>query len=207
MFVLAQLDDVGLSKSEFRIFGHLVRRAGDDGLSYDSLHTISGIVFIRTRAIRYILRRLEKRNAILPIRRPGHTTAYRINHDIASWTPLAADRRKADASTKQFEHAINAGELAQDAAKGVQDDGNGLPGVKRRRIGAALEREFMDTLKTLLGDDEMRRNGGFWRTLLRENPDKMERCMADVSEVLKSRPDEIQTTPAQYLQSLWSTFK
>jgi len=77
LFVGSQLDDAGLDVYQFRILGHLHRRAGSDGRAWPSVATIAEVCKIGERVVRRSLRSLVKLGHVTAQPRPGRTTLYR----------------------------------------------------------------------------------------------------------------------------------
>ncbi len=77
LFVGSNLDDAGLDVFQFRILGHLHRRAGSDGRAWPSVATIAEVCKIGERVVRRSLRSLVKLGYVTAEPRPGRTTLYR----------------------------------------------------------------------------------------------------------------------------------
>jgi len=77
LFVGSHLDDAGLDVYQFRILGHLHRRAGNDGRAWPSVGTIAEVCKIGERVVRRSLRSLVKLGYVTAQPRPGRTTLYR----------------------------------------------------------------------------------------------------------------------------------
>ena len=88
LFVGSHLDDAGLNVFQFRILGHLHRRAGSDGRAWPSVNTIAEVCKIGERVVRRSLRELVKMGYVKATPRPGRTTLYRP----ASAGGMPADR-------------------------------------------------------------------------------------------------------------------
>jgi len=77
LFVGSNLDDAGLDVFQFRILGHLHRRAGSDGRAWPSVATIAEVCKIGERVVRRSLRSLVELGYVTAEPRPGRTTLYR----------------------------------------------------------------------------------------------------------------------------------
>ena len=77
LFVGSLLDDAGLDVYQFRILGHLHRRAGSDGRAWPAVATIAEVCKIGERVVRRSLRTLVKLGHVTAQPRPGRTTLYR----------------------------------------------------------------------------------------------------------------------------------
>lgn len=77
LFVGSAIDDAELNVFQFRILGHLHRRAGADGLAWPSIRTISEVCRIGERVVRRSLRELVQLGHVEAEARPGRSTLYR----------------------------------------------------------------------------------------------------------------------------------
>ena len=77
LFVGSAIDDAELNVYQFRILGHLHRRAGADGLAWPSIRTIAEVCKIGERVVRRSLRELVNLGHVEAEERPGQTTLYR----------------------------------------------------------------------------------------------------------------------------------
>ena len=77
LFVGSAIDDAELNVYQFRILGHLHRRAGADGLAWPSISTIAEVCKIGERVVRRSLRELVQLGHVEAEERPGQTTLYR----------------------------------------------------------------------------------------------------------------------------------
>lgn len=90
LFVGSHVDDAGLDVYQFRILGHLHRRAGADGRAWPSVGTIAEVCKIGERVVRRSLKALVKLGYVSAQPRPGRTTLYRpITEDRSAPAPLA----------------------------------------------------------------------------------------------------------------------
>jgi hypothetical protein len=76
------------------------------------------------------------------------------------------------------------------------------------------ENEFMLLCRDVFGAKEMTKggpkgegNGGLWRTLFRQNPDKAWRVIRDVKATKIDRPTEIRKSAAAFAMDLWKRFQ
>ncbi len=77
IFIHSSLDDAGLTAQEFRLFGHLMRRAGK-GLAFASAETMGKICKLHPDTVWKAIKVLEARRMIVRERRKGQTTIIRI---------------------------------------------------------------------------------------------------------------------------------
>ena len=89
LFVGSAIDDAGLNVYQFRILGHLHRRAGADGLAWPSIRTIAATCAIGERVVRRSLRELVKLGHVTAEPRPGRSTLYRPSACKPRSAPLA----------------------------------------------------------------------------------------------------------------------
>ena len=92
IFVGSALDDSGLNVFQFRILGHLHRRAGTDGRAWPSIRTIAEVCRIGERVVRRSLRELVTLGHVEAEERPGQTTLYRPAACKPKPTPPLADQ-------------------------------------------------------------------------------------------------------------------
>ena len=95
LFVGSHLDDAGLDVYQFRILGHLHRRAGSDGRAWPSVGTIAEVCKIGERVVRRSLRTLVKLGYVTATPRPGRTTLYRpVTQERSIENPRVLERRR-----------------------------------------------------------------------------------------------------------------
>lgn len=82
-FVGSGVDDSGLNVYQFRILGHLHRRAGKNGRAFPSVASMAATCQIGERVVRRTLQELLDQSLITATKRPGRSTVY---------TPAAAKR-------------------------------------------------------------------------------------------------------------------
>jgi hypothetical protein len=85
LFVHSEIDDYGLTTQEFRVYAHLARRAGKNG-AYPSVDSMAAKCRINRDTAYECLKRLKFLNLIRAIKRPGHTTLYRLT-PRSQWKP------------------------------------------------------------------------------------------------------------------------
>lgn len=85
-FVPALLDDYGLDPIEFRLYCHIARRAGANGICWESAATMAQTCGIGERTVRSKLRSLAARNMITRHSRPGRTPEIRLTSPEV-WSP------------------------------------------------------------------------------------------------------------------------
>jgi len=88
-FVGSAVDDAGLNVYQFRILGHLVRRAGSDGRAWPSVASIAETCGVGERVVRRTLSELVKLGLIQARPRPGRSTLYT---PTIGQTPLANEQ-------------------------------------------------------------------------------------------------------------------
>jgi hypothetical protein len=69
--VSSEMDDLGLTKAEFRILSHILRRAGKDSVCDASVRTMARVTRTHPVYVRWIIRHLLKRKLIIRTIRPG----------------------------------------------------------------------------------------------------------------------------------------
>lgn len=74
------LDDYGLNPQEYRLYGHIVRRAGKDGC-FESIPNMAAICLMNEKTVRKTLQILITARFIkIAQERKGKTTIYEITH-------------------------------------------------------------------------------------------------------------------------------
>jgi hypothetical protein len=68
-----ELDDLGLTKAEFRIFCHVCRRAGSRGACTDKIRTLAKVTRTHPDWARWVIQKLVERKLLVRTRRPGET--------------------------------------------------------------------------------------------------------------------------------------
>lgn len=86
-FIPSALDDFGLSPAEFRIYAHIVRRAGN-GQCWDSTESKAKTCRLSTGTVKRAIRKLLDHNLIEKQSRPGKTTLYTLTSE-RYWIPLS----------------------------------------------------------------------------------------------------------------------
>jgi|GEM_PF-6746284 len=86
IFVHSELDDSGLDPFEFRLYARIVRRAGKDGICYESIASMAAGCGMAEGTLKRRLRNLLSIGAIEKERRPGRACIYRPI-PIAFWRP------------------------------------------------------------------------------------------------------------------------
>lgn len=86
--VHSELDDLGLSPYEFRVYAHMVRRAGDrDGAYWESVKSGAEHCRMDVKTYRAALAALEALRLVVRVDRPGQTSEYRLT-SRSDWRPL-----------------------------------------------------------------------------------------------------------------------
>ena len=87
VFIHSQLDDLGLSSSQFRVYCHLARRSNagsvDAGVAWASVSEMSRVCRLHPGTVRAALGFLLRGGLICSQPRPGRTTLYRLNRPSA----------------------------------------------------------------------------------------------------------------------------
>ncbi len=87
-FIHSRLDDLGLTPVQFRVYGHICRRAGQKGFFFESVPNCAGFCQVNIKTVRAAIARLSELGLIrLETCRPGETKAYRVTN-IEEWPPL-----------------------------------------------------------------------------------------------------------------------
>jgi hypothetical protein len=103
IFVHSELDDLGLSAAEFRVYAHLVRRSGK-GDAFPGLDSVAKVCRMNRKSVRSAIKNLVAYNLIQKTDRPGHSPLYKLtpNSDWkTSLIPPPKDRSKRDPSQKR----------------------------------------------------------------------------------------------------------
>lgn len=79
IFIHSSLDDAGLTANEFRVLGHLSRRAGK-GDAYPKIESIAKVCRIHEDTVRKCIKVLVQRRMIELQERPGRTNLYVLTH-------------------------------------------------------------------------------------------------------------------------------
>ena len=91
MFVHSRLDDFGLNPSEFRVYGHLVRRASKTGRAWPSVKNMAKACRLHPRTLRKALKSLASYQMIKPEPQLGETTVYTLL-PLPQWrSPVKSD--------------------------------------------------------------------------------------------------------------------
>jgi len=142
LFVHSAVDDAGLTPVQFRVMGHLSRRAGTDGLAYCSNESIGKVCGISLPTVKKAIRDLRARCVLVPEFRQGRTTLNRINQP-ALWQPdpvknltqvenLPMSKRSGRGGK---ESRLGAGKnLSQEVGKKLTHKGNPLKGIPHKEI-------------------------------------------------------------------------
>ena len=86
VFVHSKLDDFGLSSSQFRVYGHIARRASS-GTAWPSIASMATVCGLNPQTVRRAVAVLVKHQLITREPRPGHTPFYRLT-PASLWMPL-----------------------------------------------------------------------------------------------------------------------
>jgi DNA-binding transcriptional ArsR family regulator len=83
VFIHSQLDDYGLSCSQFRVYCHLARRSNagsrETGVAWPAVADMARVCRLHASTVRAALRTLLRLGLICSQLRPGRTTYYRLN--------------------------------------------------------------------------------------------------------------------------------
>jgi hypothetical protein len=85
VFIHAALDERGLSASEFRVFCHVARRAGN-GVCFASVPNMAAVCQLHPQTIRDALKNLTNLSMIGVTHRPGQSSEYKIIPE-SEWQP------------------------------------------------------------------------------------------------------------------------
>lgn len=85
-FIPAKLDELGLTPHEFRVYCHIARRAGPDGVCFDSIESASRTCRIEKKTYRRALRRLICYGLVLKTTVPGCPHQLRLA-SVTNWHP------------------------------------------------------------------------------------------------------------------------
>lgn len=84
-FIPAELDDLGLSLAQFRLYCHIVRRSnGTHGACFESIPGMAEACRINHHTAREALNHLTQAGLIDAKQRPGNTTLFTVN-DPGKW--------------------------------------------------------------------------------------------------------------------------
>lgn len=76
--VHAELDDYGLDPYAFRVYAHMARRAGKDGVHWESVANTAAVCCISERRVRSALRLLEEQGLVTRQEILGSSSEYRL---------------------------------------------------------------------------------------------------------------------------------
>jgi DNA-binding MarR family transcriptional regulator len=82
--ISADLDDLGLTKAQFRIVAHIARRCGRDGVCFSTVEEIGRVTRTHPVYVRWVVRHLVHRGLVVRTLRPGHTNYLELS-DKAAW--------------------------------------------------------------------------------------------------------------------------
>lgn len=105
LFVHSALDDLGLSAAEFRMYGHLARRAGQ-GVAWPAIASMAEVCRLHATTVRRVLRSLTEQHLITRESRPGDTDLYRLTAP-SQWQPrtvVSPDPCESDAPPSDENH-------------------------------------------------------------------------------------------------------
>lgn len=145
--ITPELDDLGLTKAEFRIFCHILRRAGPPRyVCYAGIRKIAEITRTHPVYVKWVIRHLVHRKLILRTKRPGQTSELRPAEKF-SWL----NAREVDRTFFGYE------ERPQEAAENIlwQRLWNIIPDAKKIRYEKRM-REHPRIFESVLADVEER---------------------------------------------------
>lgn len=90
----SELDDAGLTPTEFRLLGHISRRAGS-GECNASVPNMARHCGVHANTARKAVKGLVARNLIHRLDRQGQTALFTINHGSDSWKPAPQQKNVA----------------------------------------------------------------------------------------------------------------
>jgi hypothetical protein len=86
IFIHSDLDESWLLPSEFRVLGHVARRAGDNGVCNAGIKSIAKICRLKEATVRIALKSLTSQSFLIPKERSGASTEYRLAPRV-DWKP------------------------------------------------------------------------------------------------------------------------
>jgi hypothetical protein len=94
MFVYSTLDDLGLGAAEFRVYGHLVRRASRHGVAWPSIASMARICRLHPQTVRKSIKELKRRNMVQIEPRAGETSHYILTQPSSWQSPIQTNPSK-----------------------------------------------------------------------------------------------------------------
>lgn len=76
-FIHSSLDEAGLSPVEFRVFAHVLRRAGKDGFCYAGVTSMAAVCRVNLKTARRALSKLADYGMVTSDVRPGQATVHK----------------------------------------------------------------------------------------------------------------------------------
>jgi hypothetical protein len=155
MFVHSRLDELGLTPAQFRVYGHLSRRADKSGVAWPAVANIARVCRLHPKTVRAALRALIGRSMIVPTFRAGETTCYNLTSH-SEWRPFfCGGGNDAQTDTAHSEapgrpaKRIQPHHSQNDADKGNPSEGNQLkeiqpPIVPQRGTSARTDVKVLD---------------------------------------------------------------
>jgi len=81
----SKLDDFALDPYEFRVYGHVARRAGKSGECFSRVEDMASVCKMSTRKVRYSLRFLCEAGLLLEQKKPNRKTVTYKLAPMESW--------------------------------------------------------------------------------------------------------------------------
>jgi hypothetical protein len=211
-FIHSSLDDAGLTPAPFRIYCHVNRAAGRNGVCNQALSTIARLCGYGDETTRDALKILTARRMLRRNEIAGVGVEYRLNPPaqwltVAPTPPPRKNRRgrkpKGSPAGKPEAHPSE-----KIGVKGIPDEGihrkvlkgeSNKPPVVIKDLHPGLT-EMLETAHEVLGANEMKRCHKRWLGRAENEPDKLRRVLADVRETKRRQSLE---NPGAYAEKLW----
>jgi len=222
-FIPGEIDDLGLTPQEFRVLGHVARRAGQNSVCYAGVATMAKTCRIHPDTIRKALKFLVGRGLIFARMRQGRTTEY-FFHPPEKKGGVANTPRKPKEENPPKPRENHPPESKGD--KGIPIKGSPLKAFplneNENALSAAFEKMRAEIRKPVPPDsrspvdfnaeirERLERIIPDWRKhhfslLYRQNPQKFERVLADVE--CQVREGKKLRNPGGYFTDTWQRFK
>jgi len=184
IFIPAKFDDFALTAQQFRIIAHIARR----GECWESVDAMAKACRVHPDTILSGLKLLVRQNVIAKQTRPGQTCIYRVR-PLKDWAPTESGHPPETKDDK----GIPFKELPSRHLNG------------NCAVAAETENALITRIRDFVGQAGMAASGGLFRTLIRQNPGKFERVLADgESQVREGKKLQ---NPGGYFIDTWKRFK
>jgi hypothetical protein len=204
-YVESHLDEYGLSPAQFRVMAHVARR----GVCYASLAGIAETCRLHRDTVIDCLGFLVERRLLAKKCCPGFATGYwQLPRSL--WLPA---RNEGAPETN--------GHPSKPGPSPLKRRGNHLPETKGHKVNpievtplkalnghcagaGASENELMVRAREFFGQKGMEDSGGMYRTLIRQDPGKFNRALADLE--CQRREGKQWANPGGYFMDTWMRF-